>query len=166
MPVYFIGQFYHGSVSIKVGVAKDIRRRHRALQTGNPVLLEIMGWIRSDDEYRLETSLHKLFEARRGLGEWFDIGPADILSVLTNAGRNGFVAKNADAFQVIGYDQDAVPENLGVWTWGDLEMEDCCPCCGCLCGMHFQDASSMYYCINCDTLTDFSELSPRSEEEE
>jgi hypothetical protein len=32
--------------------------------------------------------------------------------------------------------------------------------------MHFQDASQMYYCINCDTLTDFSELDPRDEEPE
>jgi hypothetical protein len=164
MPVYFIGQFEHGRSSIKVGVAKDIQRRRRTLQTGNPSLLEIMGWIQSDDDYRLETSLHKLFEARRGLGEWFDIEPADILSALMKAGRNGFVAKNADAFQIIGYDRDAVPEYLGVWNWEDLELEECCPFCGCLCGMHFQDASSMYYCLNCDTLTDFSELSPRFDE--
>ena len=27
--------------------------------------------------------------------------------------------------------------------------------------MHFQEASQMYYCIRCDTLTDFSELDPR-----
>ena len=58
----------------------------------------------------------------------------------------------------------AVPEYLGVWEWGDLEIEECCPFCGCLCGMHFQDASQMYYCLNCDTLTDFSEVDPRNED--
>jgi len=26
--------------------------------------------------------------------------------------------------------------------------------------MHFQETSQMYYCTQCDTLTDFSELSP------
>jgi hypothetical protein len=53
------------------------------------------------------------------------------------------------------------PEYLGVWEWADLEIDECCPFCGCLCGMHFQEASQMYYCIRCDTLTDFSELDPR-----
>lgn len=42
----------------------------------------------------------------------------------------------------------------------DLEIDECYPFCGCLCGMHFQEASQMYYCIQCDTLTNFSELSP------
>jgi Meiotically up-regulated gene 113 len=164
MPVYFIGQIENGKSSIKIGVARDIKRRHRTLQTGNPLPLEIMGWMKSVDDYGLESSLHKLFKSRRGLGEWFNIEPADILSVLRRAGQNGFVAKNADAFQIIGYDSDAVPEYLGIWNWADLEMEECCPFCGCFCGMYFQDASSMYYCINCDTLTDFSELSPHFEE--
>lgn len=165
MPVYFIGHFENGKTSIKVGVAKDIQRRRRSLQTGNPRILEIMGWIQSDDDYRLETSLHKLFGAKRGLGEWFYIEPSDILSVLVKAGQNGFVAKNADAFEITGHDRDGIPEYLGVWNWGYLEFEECCPFCGCLCGMHFQDASSMYWCISCDTVTDFSELSPSPDEE-
>lgn len=29
--------------------------------------------------------------------------------------------------------------------------------------MHFQDASQMYHCVQCDTLTDFSELYPHEE---
>jgi len=77
---------------------------------------------------------------------------------LVRAGQHGFVAKKADAFEITGYDGDAVPEYLGVWEWADLEIDECCPFCGCLCGMHFQEAS--HYCIQCDTLTDFSELSP------
>ena len=32
--------------------------------------------------------------------------------------------------------------------------------------MAFQDASQMYHCINCDALTDFSELSRRADEPE
>ncbi|MFT9113387.1 MAG: hypothetical protein ABF443_04665 [Acetobacter malorum] len=74
------------------------------------------------------------------------------------ATRDGFVAKNANAFQIIGYDRNAVPEYLGAWEWGDLEIDACCPFCGCLRGMAFQDASQMYHCINCDALTDFAEL--------
>ena len=75
------------------------------------------------------------------------------------AGSNGFVAKNADAFEVTGFDKNAVPEYLGVWKWGDLELEECCPYCGSFCGMHYQEASCMYHCLNCDTLADFSDLS-------
>ena len=82
-----------------------------------------------------------------------------MLPHLARASQQGFVAKNADAFQIIGYDRDAVPECLGVCEWADLEIDECCPFCGCLCGMHFQETSQMYYCIQCDTLTDFSDLS-------
>ena len=114
--------------------------------------------------FQLEANLKRHFNATRVRGEWFDIEPADILPFLQRAGRDGFVAKNADAFEISGYDRDAVPEYLGVWEWANLEMEECCPFCGCLGGMHFQDASQMYYCISCDTLTDFSELDPPDEE--
>jgi hypothetical protein len=54
--------------------------------------------------------------------------------------------------------------DLGVWEWGDLEIDECCPFCGCLCGMAFQEASQMYHCISCDALTDFSELRRRGYE--
>ena len=124
-----------------------------------------MGWIVSTDDSGLEKNLHHRFADYRLQGEWFEIEAAHILPILRKAGRAGFVGKNADAFQIVGYDSDAIPEYLGVWKWGDLEFDECCPFCGCLCGMHFQEASQMYYCINCDTLTDFSELSPHCDDE-
>lgn len=164
MPVYFIGEIENGCFSIKIGVAKDIEARKRNLQTGNSLELRLLGWINSADAFQLERHLHQKFEANRVRGEWFAIEPADVLPVLMQAGSDGFVAKNADAFQIVGYDRDAVPEYLGVWEWADLEAYECCPFCGCLGGMHFQDASQMYHCLNCDKLTDFSELSPPSEE--
>lgn len=165
MPVYFIG--YQGTEGclIKIGVAKDIRRRRIQLQTGSPVTLEIMGWIRSRDDAALERSLHAKFKTHRERGEWFNLDPSEILPDLTSAGCEGFVAKNADAFEITDYDSDAVPEYMGVWKWGDFEFHECCPFCGCFCGMHYQEASCMYHCMNCDTLTDFSELSPQVEDE-
>jgi hypothetical protein len=157
MPVYFIGQLETNSCfRIKIGVAKDITRRKGNLQTGNPLPLEIMGWINSDDDFQLEKSLHRHFSKHRIRGEWFEIEPGEILPVLMDQGDDGFISKNADAFEVIGYDKDAIPEYMGVWAWADLEINECCPFCGCFCGMHYQDASSMYHCISCDTLTDFS----------
>ncbi|HCL66757.1 MAG TPA: hypothetical protein DIC56_18355 [Rhizobium sp.] len=160
MPVYFIGEDENGCSPIKVGVAKDIGRRKSDLQTGNPLELKLLGWITSADDFKTERDLHRRLASRRGRGEWFYIEPSDVLPFLMEVGQHGFVAKNADAFEITGYDRDAIPEYLGVWEWADLEIDECCPFCGCLCGMHFQEASQMYYCIQCDTLTDFSELSP------
>ncbi|MGH8243900.1 MAG: GIY-YIG nuclease family protein [Steroidobacteraceae bacterium] len=140
MPVYFLGEAENGCSPIKIGVTKDIARRKRTLQTGNPLELRLLGWIVADDSFQLERQLHEHFESVRTRGEWFHIEPADVLLLLTRVGRQGFVAKNADAFQIIGYDRDAIPEYLGVWEWADLEIDECCPICGCLCGMHFQEA--------------------------
>lgn len=164
MSVYFIGEEENGCCRIKIGVAKNIKARKRNLQTGNPLQLRLLGWIETTDVFQFERELHKRFVANRVRGEWFAIEPADILPILMRAGRDGFVAKNSDAFQIVGYDRDALPEYLGVWEWADLEIYECCPFCGCLCGMLFQEASQMYHCLNCDTLTDFSELDSRDEE--
>jgi hypothetical protein len=166
MPVYFIGQEDGEFCRIKIGVAKDIAKRRRNLQTGNPSAIRLLGWINTDATFELESRLHQQFSETRVRGEWFAIEPADILPILMRARNNGFVAKNADAFQIVSYDRDAVPEYLGVWEWGDLEIEECCPFCGCLLGMAFQDASQMYHCISCDALTDFSELSRQYNEPE
>ncbi|AJR22503.1 MULTISPECIES: GIY-YIG nuclease family protein [unclassified Sphingobium] len=166
MPVYFIGEEDSGYCRIKIGVAKDIEKRRGNLQTGNPSAIRLLGWINTEETFELERRLHRHFAATRVRGEWFALEPADILPILMRATSDGFVAKNADAFQIVGYDRDAVPEYLGVWEWGDLEIDECCPFCGCFCGMAFQDASQMYHCINCDALTDFSELSRRNDEPE
>lgn len=161
MPVYFIGEQESNCCRIKIGVAKDIEGRRSNLQTGNPSELCLLGWINTEETFALERNLHRLFHDTHVRGEWFAIQPADVLPILQRAFRDGFVAKNADAFQIVGYDRDAVPEYIGVWEWGDLEIDECCPFCGCMCGMAFQDASQMYHCISCDALTDFSELSYR-----
>ena len=166
MPVYFIGEEDSGYCRIKIGVAKNIEKRRSNLQTGNPSAIRLLGWINTETTFELEHRLHRHFKAMRVRGEWFAIEPADILPILTRATSDGFVAMNADAFQIVGHDRDAVPEYLGVWEWGDLEIDECCPFCGCLCGMSFQDASQMYHCINCDALTDFSELSRHDDKPE
>lgn len=160
MPVYFIGQVQaNNCIHIKIGRASDITRRRGQLQTGSPFPLEVMGWIHSENDAALERRLHIHLAPQRLIGEWFRIEPADVLPILMGEGENGFIAKNADAFEITGYGRDALPEYMGVWAWGDLEIQECCPFCGCFCGMHYQDASCMYHCINCDVLTDFSDLS-------
>lgn len=166
MAVYFINQEERGQWLMKIGRATDIRRRLGQLQTGNPKQLALVGWIESMDDARTEKALHRKYTGANVGGEWFALQPADILSDLQAAGIEGFVAKNADALEITGRYSDAVAEYLGVWVWADLEIDECCPFCGCLCGMTFQDGSQMYHCLSCDTLTDFSELSPDFDSEE
>jgi len=106
----------------------------------------LVGWIESNTESLLEAELHRKYHAHRVAGEWFHLEPGKILEDLVHAGSDGFVARHADAFEIIGHDRDAVPEYLGVWEWADLEFEECCPFCGAMCGMHFQEGLSGFPC--------------------
>ncbi|MER8899358.1 GIY-YIG nuclease family protein [Mesorhizobium sp. M0676] len=164
MPIYFILEENNADWRMKIGRATNLRGRRGALQTGNSRPLKVVGWIEAENETELEGRLHTKYAAhnigRHGgssAREWFYLQPADILEDLKRAGIEGFVEKNADVFEVVGHDGDGVPEYLGVWDWSSLELEECCPFCGCLCGMHFQDASQMFHCSSCDELTDFSQ---------
>jgi len=161
MPVYFLYEQGYGPDRIKIGRGKSVEKRRRALQTGNPDLLKLIGYIKSDNDVRLEATLHQEFHHRRGdRGEWFHLEPADILPVLQRFHGKAFVGKTDDAFEIVGYDRDGIPEFVGVWEWGDLSHEECCPFCGCLGGLHFQEASWMYHCVACDTVTNFEENDP------
>lgn len=165
MAVYFIIEYEQGRESLKIGRSKDVPKRVANLQTGNPVELKLIGWINAENDAALERELHIQFDKKRIIREWFAMQPADVLPAMMRAGIKGFVAKNADAFEIVGYDKDAIPECIGVWEWSDLEYYECCPFCGCLCGMHFQDASNMYHCLNCGELTDFED-DPGPEDDE
>ncbi len=157
MPVYFIYQLSPGRHALKIGVGEKVNRRKRQLQTGNPDELVAVGWIESETPYVLESELHKWFQAKNIRGEWFELQPADILPLLEREGIYGFVAKSDDAFEIVGYDSDGIAEMAGVWEWADLEHYECCPFCGCMCGLVFQEASQMYHCRSCDELTGFFE---------
>jgi hypothetical protein len=154
MPVYFILDTERRQV--KIGRGKDVRRRVQNLQTGNPSPLQLMGWIMVDDDAQIERRLHQKYQEQRQLGEWFSIGPSEVLAELER--ESGFVPTPKDSFEIVGYDRDAVPEYLGVCEWNDFEIYECCPFCGCLCGMHEQEGTNMYHCINCDAFTDFEFL--------
>jgi hypothetical protein len=140
---------------IKIGKSAKPLKRVKGLQTGNPTKLLLMGWI-SDDRVS-EQNLHDKYKDRRELGEWFAIDQDDVLGELQSA-LYGFVPKRGDPFEIIGHDKDGIPEYIGVCEWAEFEYYECCPYCGCLCGMHFQEASGMYHCLNCDKLTTFDDL--------
>lgn len=172
MPVYFILEENNADWRMKIGRATNLRGRRGALQTGNSRPLKVVGWIEAENEGETEKRLHAKYAAQNigrhggsSAREWFYLQPADILEDLQSAGIDGFVEKNADAFEVIGHDRDGVVEYLGVWDWSSLELEECCPFCGCFCGMHFQYTSQMFHCLSCDELTDFSQPDFDNEED-
>ncbi|WP_246510685.1 GIY-YIG nuclease family protein [Bradyrhizobium glycinis] len=78
MPIYFIGYQSTDGCLIKIGRAKNLRRRRMQLQTASPVTLEVMGWIQSRDDIALERSLHTKFKMCRERGEWFNLDPSEI----------------------------------------------------------------------------------------
>ncbi|MCU7213677.1 GIY-YIG nuclease family protein [Pseudomonas sp. VE 196-7] len=82
MPVYFIGEDENGCSPIKIGVAKNIAERKRNLQTGNPLVLKLLGWIEVANSFELERQFHQHFKSAHARGEWFAIEPSDILPFL------------------------------------------------------------------------------------
>jgi hypothetical protein len=154
MPVYFIRD--PSNDSIKIGRSATPQKRIGQLQTGNPHPLELMGWIETEDDVLAEQGLHRFYKAYRGIGEWFAIDQDDVLDQLKRF--SGFVPVSGESFAIFGYDRDGIPEYVGVCKWGDFEYDECCPFCGCFCGMHYQESTYMYHCLNCDAYTDFSEL--------
>lgn len=152
MPVYFIR---HGnSGPIKIGRASEVKRRIGQLQTGNPTALQLLGWLVASNDAAMEKELHEHYSEYRARGEWFKIDQEHVLAQLKQ--HHGFVPKKGDAFEIVGYDRDGVPEYAGVCEWADFEIYECCPFCGCLCGMHQVSEYTVYSCMNCQTLTDFS----------
>lgn len=72
--IYFI--LNHDSNSVKIGRAKDVYKRLKALQTSSPVSLEVLKVIQvkgMEEAINLERSLHAKFSHLRMSGEWFKV---------------------------------------------------------------------------------------------
>lgn len=75
--VYFIG---HGKL-VKIGTARNVKKRLGALQCGSPVPLKVLCAIPGDR--RLEADLHERWHEYRKEGEWFFLAQ-EILKFITN----------------------------------------------------------------------------------
>lgn len=62
-----------GGDCIKIGTAKDVKKRLSGLQTGSPLKLEMLTYFRGDTT--VENALHQRFESLRSHGEWFRAEP-------------------------------------------------------------------------------------------
>ena len=70
--VYFV--FNRDSKAIKIGIAKNIRRRLASLQTSSPAELELLCSVKNKTTKaarKLEQELHQKFDRFRIRGEWF-----------------------------------------------------------------------------------------------
>ena len=65
--VYVIGS---GSY-VKIGIARDVRKRVSMLQISSPVPLTVIKLWECDDAYEVERRLHKKYAEFKTSGEWF-----------------------------------------------------------------------------------------------
>lgn len=108
MTVYFLaeeGSQGVGPMRIKIGYSKDLKRRLRQMQTGNPDRLALMGEIRTQDEDQdrsVEASLHRHFSQQRlEHGEWFYLGAEDVVDALKSNSADSYITVGGDPFEII-----------------------------------------------------------------
>jgi predicted GIY-YIG superfamily endonuclease len=149
--VYFIADDRIGPV--KVGVTKDLKSRFSNLQTGNPRELKLMAWIVAENKKeaeKLEAKIHDYFEHRKERGEWYNLGPEEIYELLRDHFYyDGFLAVSEAALQIVAVDRGGVPLLGAVWDWAYLNWEECCPYCGSVMGLRFEEKFMAHHCLNC-----------------
>ena len=70
--IYFI--LNYDSQAVKIGIAKNVKRRLASLQTSSPSKLELLGIIKTksvNNARKIEKLLHEKFAKNRIRGEWF-----------------------------------------------------------------------------------------------
>lgn len=156
MTVYFLTEEdpQNGELlRIKIGFSKDLKRRLRQLQTGNPDRLALMGEIRTRDKDQdrfIEADLHRHFSKQRQEGsEWFYLYAEDIVETLKSNSANGYITVGNDPFEIISYDSDVVPEFAIPWAWGDVEVYEFCPACGWAGGWSYNENYGGERCLQC-----------------
>ena len=155
MPIYFIAENENGNydnLRIKIGISKDVRRRLNQLQTGSPYELKLMSWLEADDDRALEKELHEKYSKYRTHREWFALGVCDVLEEIQSHTTSGYIAVNDDAFEIVSYDRDGIPEYVGSWQWTDVELEDFCPKCGWGGGLDYNENYGGTRCLKCGVI--------------
>jgi len=152
MPVYFIAENEikdYGSLRVKIGRSVNIKKRIGELQTGSPYELKLMGWIKSNNDKALEKQLHQKYSSSNAHREWFELNVNNVFEELKKYSTNSFIATNDNAFEIISHDRDGIPEYLGAWQWGDVDIDEFCPSCGWGGGMDYNENYGGMRCLNC-----------------
>lgn len=160
MPVYFIAENEnedHNLLRVKIGRSKDLQVRLRALQTGSPYDLKLMGWIESDNDAQLEQKLHERYSDKNIRLEWFYLDPEDVLGELKSHGIRAYIVTEENTFEIMSRDKDGVAEYYGSWKWGDIEDSQFCPKCGCSCGLQYNENYGTDRCLKCGIIYEYEE---------
>ena len=155
MPVYFIAENENGnydSLRIKIGISKNVSKRLLQLQTGSPYRLKLMGWIESDNDKVLERNLHIKYSTYHTHLEWFSLSSCHIFTELMNHSTSSYIAVNENAFEIVSYDRDGVPEFFGAWQWTDVEYDEFCPSCGWGGGLDYNENYGGERCLKCGVI--------------
>ncbi len=116
MTVYFLteeGSQGVGPMRIKIGYSKDLKRRLRQMQTGNPDRLALMGEIRTrdkDQDRSVEANLHRRFSQQRlERSEWFYLGSEDVVDALKSNSADGYITLGGNPFEISQSCSDSSP---------------------------------------------------------
>lgn len=80
---------------IKVGVADDVHKRMKQLQTGNPKELRLVMHFECNDRehaFYLEKTIHSFLDAKRMHGEWFKVTKSKLMKVIDNLGKTNEIS--------------------------------------------------------------------------
>ncbi len=155
MTIYFITELLDDTlepIRVKIGRSVNISRRISNLQTGNPNKLALMGEIRTQgipEDKIVERALHERYVRKRLLREWFSLDVNDVIDALKSYSSIAFIAVGSEPFEIVSYDSDAIPEVASPWPWGDVEVNEFCPCCGWAGGWSYNENYSGERCLEC-----------------
>jgi len=101
----------------KIGRANDVFNRLATLQTGNPRLLRVVGYVRCCDEkeaFELEKKLHAKLAYYRRRGEWFDLDRDNLeyLRKVCSQKLNGHLLQVLFDYRLMGDDEKEAPADL------------------------------------------------------
>lgn len=93
----------------KIGISKDVKKRMRELQTGDPVRHMFVCSSFSKDASNLENCLHKffaeykIFAEYRGESEWFTLPPEQLERLIEILGDGGFIEQIPPLDNIVYY---------------------------------------------------------------
>lgn len=74
-----------GTNFAKVGFTMNLESRIQRLQTGNPNMLDTVGWIAGTQQ--IEHQIHQHLEHRACVGEWFYLDDNEVVAALSEFGE-------------------------------------------------------------------------------
>ena len=78
----------------KLGIAKNVEKRRRQLQTGTPNKLSIEAFYPVTDARKKEKYLHTKYASKKRQGEWFALSEKDVQNIkdyLTNVANRLYI---------------------------------------------------------------------------